>query len=207
MATCYFNASNSPSALSQPAFTTTLQTVTRKVAINKKVYINGVWQAQAYAYELRPVIFRGADQATIAIGPILTPPVDFTWIYLPFSAPILLDAGEHYIGYSTTYIMQVGVYRAAMPTESIIHVVNGVTWTIYDKTYINAAPNYFPHPAYTDNTNSIEMGVDFRSVAPEMFVNVDGLWKPIDSMYANINGVWKQADSLYININGTWKQS
>lgn len=45
------------------------------------------------------------------------------------------------------------------------------------------------------------------TLASEHFVNVDGIWKTIDSKYVNINGVWKTADAVYGNVDGVWKST
>lgn len=39
-----------------------------------------------------------------------------------------------------------------------------------------------------------------------MPVNVDGVWKDIDSAYVNVGDTWKMIDAIYANIGGTWKE-
>ena len=39
-----------------------------------------------------------------------------------------------------------------------------------------------------------------------MFVNVNNVYKKIESAYVNINSSWKEIVDIWVNIDGVWKQ-
>jgi hypothetical protein len=53
--------------------------------------------------------------------------------------------------------------------------------------------------------NATNMGIEIIQKNTNMYVNVNGTWKPVDNTYINSSGTWKMVQSSSVNSSGTWK--
>ena len=136
-----------------------------RVIPQQSLLVNGVWfkaGATSSTTGVQPTIWRTSDQVQLGANTISSISRSYTagtWYYLPFSAPVVMDAGVEY---------GVGVHGAVPPQVSPANTVHshtavGDTWSVQWVSEVVSSSTFNSFP----NTTSLDREANIRIDAEE----------------------------------------